>query len=125
MSNNPYESWIMDSDAPDATHGPKMGGGINGLAIASLSFGILSITMLVLGCCCMGFLVFPMATGGIAVLCGYLSRSQIKREGGDGAELALGGLICGYVAIGLSLTALVAFAIVMLVSSANELNQVR
>lgn len=119
MSNNPYEPGMPDSDAP---YRPKMGRGTNGLAIASLSFGILGVTMLLLGCCCVGFLVLPIPTGGIAVLCGHLSRSQIKREGGDGAELALGGLICGYVAIGLSLTALIAFAIVMLVSSANELN---
>ncbi len=40
--------------------------------------------------------------GLIAVITGHVARSQIKRSGEAGGNLALVGLIVGYVAIGLT-----------------------
>lgn len=60
----------------------------SGLAIASLVFGILSILGAVF---CGAFLV--------AIICGHIALSQIKRSGGalGGRGLAVAGLILGYV----------------------------
>lgn len=71
-------------DAPSAASlGPPR---TSGLAIASLVFGVLSVTIL------------PILAGLPAVICGHVSRAQIKKAGdllrGDG--LALAGLIMGY-----------------------------
>jgi hypothetical protein len=45
----------------------------------------------------------------IAVITGHVARHQIKRTGEAGANLALVGLIVGYVAIGLFLLFIVAY----------------
>lgn len=47
--------------------------------------------------------------GLIAVITGHVARHQIKRTGEAGANLALVGLIVGYVAIGLFLLFIVAY----------------
>jgi hypothetical protein len=60
-------------------------------AIVSISFAASTV----LGTWCLG--------GLIAVVTGHVARHQIKRTGEAGGSLALGGLIAGYVAIGLFL----------------------
>ncbi|YCM45557.1 DUF4190 domain-containing protein [Verrucomicrobiaceae bacterium 227] len=69
----------------------------NGLAIASLVCGILS---LVTFCFC-GGLFFGLP----AVICGHMSMGQIKsgNQQQDGHGMALAGLICGYIGLGVFL----------------------
>ena len=57
----------------------------NGLAVASLVFGILS------------WVLCPLAGGVIAVACGHLAKSQIKSSGESGGGMATAGMILGYV----------------------------
>jgi uncharacterized protein DUF4190 len=49
--------------------------------------------------------------GLVAVITGHVARHQIKRTGEAGASLALGGLIAGYVAIGLTVAFIAAYAL--------------
>ncbi len=62
----------------------------NPWAIVSVSFAASTV----IGSWCFG--------GLIAVITGHVARSQIKRSGEAGGNLALVGLIVGYVAIGLT-----------------------
>ena len=57
----------------------------NGLAVASLVFGILS------------WVLCPLAGGVIAVACGHLAKSQIKTSGESGGGMATAGMVLGYV----------------------------
>lgn len=72
-----------------------------GFAIASLVFGILSIT------CCISclFIMFPI----LAIVFGHLSLSQIKKQPDvfTGKGLALAGLILGYIGLVLMICATV------------------
>src|SRR5689334_21060541 len=63
------------------------------LAIWSLVLGILSLTC------------FWLLSAIPAVICGHVAYSRIRRSGGalEGAGLALGGLITGYISIALSI----------------------
>ena len=69
----------------------------NPWAIVSISFAASTV----IGTWCFG--------GLIAVITGHVARHQIKRTGEAGANLALVGLIVGYVAIGLFLLFIVAY----------------
>jgi len=73
----------------------------NGLAIASLICGVLS---LVFFCFCGGVFF-----GVPAVICGHLAGRQLKAEGNqqEGRGMAVAGLICGYIG-------LLVFAMIML-----------
>ncbi len=62
----------------------------NHLAAISLTFGI-------------GQFIFPIFGAIIAIVCGHVSRSQIKHTGEQGDGLALAGLILGYVGLGIPL----------------------
>lgn len=97
----------LDSSSPYATPVSGLMGGhpgagpalskTNSLAIASLVCGILS---LVTFCFC-GGLFFGLP----AVICGHMSMGQIKsgKQQQDGHGLALAGLICGYIGLGIFL----------------------
>lgn len=74
--------------------------GTNGLAVASLVFGI-------------GQIFIPILGAIIAIVCGHLARGDIRRNGQQGDPLALGGLVLGY--LGLALPALL-IALVALVA---------
>src|SRR5258706_14723823 len=63
----------------------------NPWAIVSISFAASTV----IGSWCFG--------GLVAVITGHVARQQIKRTGEAGGNLALAGLIVGYVAIGLTL----------------------
>lgn len=67
------------------------------LAIWSLVLGILGVVLFLV---CIGPL-FAIP----AIICGHLAHSQVKRSGGTltGGGIALGGLITGYVGIGLAM----------------------
>jgi predicted Zn finger-like uncharacterized protein len=73
--------------------------GSNSLAMTSMITGIIGVVIALPGCCCCGFIhIATLACGIAAVICGHMS---IKSPGNEGQ--ALTGLICGYVAIALSL----------------------
>lgn len=69
-------------DAPAFSSPPRT----SGLAITSLIFGLLSLTIL------------PILAAVPAVICGHVSQAQIKKAGGAlrGGGLSLAGLIMGY-----------------------------
>jgi hypothetical protein len=71
---------------PQAPAAPA-GGGTNGLAIASLILGILSMV-------CLGLLA-----GIPAVICGHMALGRIKASGQGGRGLAIVGLVLGYISI--------------------------
>ena len=71
----------------------------------------LSILALVLSL--VGLLTGITAVGGI--ICGHIALSQIKRTGENGRGLALGGLIAGYVIVGLWVLFVVAYIIFVVV----------
>ena len=80
--------------------GPGYGAGTNGMAIASLVFGILGLTLL-------------FGIGSIlALIFGYVARGQIKRsqETQGGRGLALGGIVLGWIGVAISIL-LIALAI--------------
>lgn len=57
-------------------------------------------------------LSFVVSIGGI--VCGHLALAQIKRTGEAGRELALAGLIIGYVLTGITVLATIASVVVAL-----------
>ena len=57
----------------------------NGLATASLVFGIIS------------WFLCPFIGGIIAVICGHVAQSQIKRTAESGSGMATAGLVLGYI----------------------------
>src|SRR5258708_23267703 len=82
--------------ATEAPSPPPLGRKTSPLAIWSLVLGCLGIVLLLV---CIGPL-FAIP----AVICGHLAYSRIKRSAGalSGEGMALGGLITGYISIGLS-----------------------
>jgi uncharacterized membrane protein len=70
----------------------------SGLAIASLVFGILGLTLL------------PTLGSVVAVILGYMAKSEINSNARklEGGSLATAGLVLGYVGLGLALLGIVA-----------------
>ncbi|HET7014819.1 MAG TPA: DUF1707 and DUF4190 domain-containing protein [Streptosporangiaceae bacterium] len=58
----------------------------NGLAGVSLGFGI-------------GQILLPIFGAVVAVVCGHVARSQIRRTGEQGDGLAVAGMVLGYIGI--------------------------
>ncbi|NYE20289.1 DUF4190 domain-containing protein [Microbacterium immunditiarum] len=78
---------------------PAYGGGYpqrrtNSLAIVSLIAGIAGLTLV------------PFIGSIVGVITGHMSLSQLKTSGEEGRGIALGGLITGYVGIGLAVLGL-------------------
>lgn len=71
---------------------PPAGRTTSALAIVSLVAGIL------------GWVVAPVVAALVAVVCGHLARSEIRREPGrlDGDGLAVAGLVLGYANLALA-----------------------
>jgi hypothetical protein len=59
----------------------------NGLAVASLVFGIIS------------WFMCPLVGGIVAIITGHVARSQIRRTGESGSGMAMAGLVLGYIHI--------------------------
>ncbi|WP_052077386.1 DUF4190 domain-containing protein [Rhodococcoides fascians] len=99
---------------PQYGNAPYAGGGFqtpaptNTLAIVSLVLAILGLTFL------------PLIASVCAVVCGHLSRGQIKRTGEGGSGFATAGLVVGYVSIALFVIvvgAIILFAVAASTSS--------
>ena len=67
-----------------------------GMAVASITLGILGVTI---GLCLWFLPVMPV----LAVIFGHISLSKIRMTGLPGRGLAITGLVTGYVGIGISL----------------------
>jgi hypothetical protein len=74
----------------------------SGMAIASLILGIVSIPLL--SAYCAGV---PCAI--LAVVLGHVARGKVRRNEAAGGGMALAGVICGYVSIGLVLALVILF----------------
>jgi hypothetical protein len=76
---------------PQATYQVNSEGGSGyGFAIASLACGVLGLI-----CCCVG----PLGSI-LAIVFGYIAKSQMKRSGDmDGSGMATGGIILGIIGI--------------------------
>ena len=74
------------------------------LAIASLLFGILGLTL------------FPIIGGIIALVTGYMARNEIRESGGavGGEGLATAGLVLGWICIGLLVIGLCCGGIILI-----------
>ena len=55
-----------------------------------------AITSLILGCCGFWFLGFAILLNPISIILGHISRREIKQGNSRGADIALAGLIMGY-----------------------------
>jgi hypothetical protein len=91
IPQSPYAPPVEGIEGASYTPGPSLPV-TNGLAIASLVCGILSVFF----CFCGGlFLGIP------AVICGHLSLKQLNTLGNlqKGRGMAIAGLICGYLGI--------------------------
>ncbi len=80
----------MEPQVYENVQASRQGQTTNGLAVASLILGILSLT----GCGCM--------TGIPAIICGTMAKNAIRQDPtqtGDG--FAKAGVICGWISIGL------------------------
>ncbi|OZD07049.1 hypothetical protein CH275_07620 [Rhodococcus sp. 06-235-1A] len=80
----------------------------NTLAIVSLVLAILGLTFI------------PLLASVCAVVCGHISRGQIKRTGEGGSGFATAGLVVGYVSIALFVIvvgAIILFAVAASTSS--------
>ena len=92
VPQSPYYPPVEGDEGASYTTGPSLPV-TNGLAIASMICGILS---LVFFCFCGGlFLGIP------AVICGHLSLNQLNAPGNcqQGRRMAIAGLVCGYLGI--------------------------
>jgi len=92
---------------PQAPAAPAAGGGTNGLAIASLIMGILSMV-------CLGIL-----TGIPAIICGHMALKRIKESGQGGRGLAIVGLVLGYISIVLTIIFLLMGGLAIIFGSAT------
>lgn len=82
----------------------------NGLAVASLVLGILTVTF---GMWCLWFFpVLPI----LAVVFGHISLSQLRRQGGTGRGMAIAGLVMGYIGLAATIVWLI-FVIIGTVTS--------
>jgi len=76
--------------------GPKT----SGMAIASMVLGIVSLAMF-----CVWYLAIPCAI--LAVVLGTVARGPITRGQATGRGMATAGIVCGVIALGLAVLAIV------------------
>ncbi len=96
-----------DDDDLDVRKRRRRSQGANGVAMTSMIMGIVSVVFGLggcIGCCCAIPSLISLGCGITAVICGH---KTLKSPGSEG--MAMTGLICGYVSIGLSLIGVVMF----------------
>ncbi|MGB1816048.1 MAG: DUF4190 domain-containing protein [Rubripirellula sp.] len=94
VSNNPYQN------PPGANFQQELP---QGMAVASLVTGILSLTI------CGLFTAIP------AIICGHIGVKQADRGEASGRSMAMAGMIMGYVSLALYLLAIIAYVVVVVV----------
>jgi hypothetical protein len=103
MAPNEVRYW--DGAAWTARHEMAVARPTNGMSIASMVLGIVGIPSSI-------YLVAPI----LALVFGYVSRSQIRSSGQSGAGMAKAGIILGYVGIGLGIAFWLIFIIAIAAS---------
>jgi hypothetical protein len=81
----------------------------NGMAIASLVLGIVSLVTIL----CYGFGLIP---GILAIVFGILARKEIRRTEAQGMGMAMAGIVCGSIAIGLLVLGVIAIIVAIAMS---------
>ena len=79
------------------------------LALISLLSGIFSAGISFLGCCCGIFTALSFAGGLASVITGHIALAKFTREPGreSGKEIAIIGLIFGYIGLAISIVAII------------------
>lgn len=101
MSNfeNPFESsGYVPNDKPSYSSPPQ----VSGLGIASLVTGIIALLSALPGCCCAPLFVLSGILGLVAVVLGFFGLQECNRGEKSGKGMAIAGLVCGGIAIVLS-----------------------
>lgn len=101
MSNfeNPFESsGYVPNDKPSYSS-PQQ---VSGLGIASLVTGIIALLSALPGCCCTPLFVLSGVLGLVAVVLGFFGLQECNRGEKSGKGMAIAGLVCGGIAIVLS-----------------------
>lgn len=100
------------AQAPGGPYPPPLGLQVmpaaptNGIAIASLIFGIL------------GWVLIPVVAPLLAVILGHVARGQIRYTGERGSGMALAGLALGYVNLALALVGILILGVIVLIAAA-------
>ena len=83
----------------------RAGPSTSSLAVVSLVFGVL------------GWCVLPFIGPIVAIICGHLARAEIRRASVDnrmeGDGMAVGGLVLGYLQLGVWLLLMMAFVVAL------------
>lgn len=82
----------------------------DGLAVASLVAGIA------------GFFVCPVVAGVLAIIFGYMAKSNIERSGGalEGDSLATWGIVLGFIQLGLLVVTVIIIVIIVAVADTSS-----
>jgi len=111
--DRPRRSSRYDDERDDFDDYPTRKQG-DGLGITSMVLGIISCVVALGGICCTPVSVLSILGGVIAVILGFVARSQ-----NPGSSTAKTGIITGFIGLGLSI---VMFVIVVLIRFAGVLN---
>ena len=93
-------AWVPVTAAPHFAHHP---GATNGMAVASLVLGVLSLFL--------DFVIIGVVTSVLAVVLGFIARSHIQQRPAQGMGLAIAGIVLGFV--GLALFALIVAGLII------------
>jgi hypothetical protein len=101
MSNfeNPFESSGYVPNDKRLYSSPQQA---SGLAIASLVTGILALIAALPGCCCTPLFLLSGVLGLVAVVTRFFGLQECNRGEKTGKGMAIAGLVCGGIAIVLS-----------------------
>lgn len=110
----PYETPGFEplTQAPGAAYPPPLGlqlvpaAPTNGMAVASLIFGIL------------GWVMIPVFAPLLAVIFGHVARGQIRNTGERGNGMAVAGLVLGYINLAFALIGLLVIIVIVLIAAA-------
>jgi hypothetical protein len=95
---------------------------VNGVAIASMVVGIVSVVIglpgVVPSCCCSFLALLSLVCGILAVTFAFMSKTSLGFD-----AFSLTGMICGFVGIGLSLIGILLTCIVFSIGFADGVNQ--
>lgn len=100
------------TQAPGAAYPPPLGLNLvpaaptNGMAVASLIFGIL------------GWVLLPLLAPLLAVVFGHIARGQIRNTGERGGGMAVAGLVLGYVNLAFALIGILIVIVVVIIAAA-------
>jgi hypothetical protein len=121
--DNPFASSAYASPSKSYDSGQQP---VSGMAIGALVCGILGLVFIFPGCCCIFFMPLSGILGLVGVILGIFGMQECNRTGKGGKGMAMAGLICGGVALGLMalwfVLYLLGFAVQAAGAGANQFN---